>query len=387
MSFDLELPDHGTGIRAARRAAQKIGLGGSTAPSRRWMVGFVSTIVVLVFVAGGLAFVGVQTLRDSTTGRRITSLDPTQPGFEGALTPTPTLVVVHQRDGELRSAAVLALTGDDRGGSILLLPTTVKVGDRRSASTLAVTFAFAESPTVARGAAEAVAGVGVDDMVVLDDQRWATLVAPVAPLAVGDVMLAADEVGPWLDAPTLDEGEPARLDRQRLFWQSWIAAVAASGDPGAVPGELDVGVGRFIRGLAAGPLRIEALPVTDVTERADTPLFEVDREALRVFLTDLVPFPNGTALAPRTRVRLLDGTGDPDHVASVASNVVASDSTIVVVGNADGFDYTTTEIRYHQPGQRLAAERLRDALDAGRVVEDVRPIDAFDVTIVLGTDT
>ncbi len=71
---------------------------------------------------------------------------------------------------------------------------------------------------------------------------------------------------------------------------------------------------------------------------------------------------------------------------TVAPTVEASDSTIVVVGNADGFDYKTTEIRYHQPGQRAAAERLRKALGAGRVVEDVRPIDAFDVTIVLGTD-
>jgi hypothetical protein len=84
---------------------------------------------------------------------------------------------------------------------------------------------------------------------------------------------------------------------------------------------------------------------------------------------------------------MLDGIGDPDHVRRVAPNVVAADSTIVVVGNAEAFDHETSEIRYHHPSQRTAAERLQRALGAGRVVADVRPIDAFDVTIVLGTDT
>lgn len=388
-SLELLLPEHGTGVRAARRAAggPPVDPVAHVTPSGRWMLGFVSAVVVLTLAAVGLAIVGVDTLRHSSTGRRIVALDPTQPGYEGALLPTPTLLVVHQHDGVLQSAAILALGPDDRGGSILLLPTAVKVGARRDASTLAVTFAFADSPAVVRGAAEAVAGVGVDDLVILDDQRWATMVGPLAPLVVGDATLDADEVAPWLRTSSRGESEAAHLERQGLFWQSWIGAIAASSDPGAVPGELDVGLGRFARGLAGGPLRIETVPVVDVTEQADTPLFEVDRKALKRFITDLVPYPAGTALAPRTRVRLLDGSGDPDHVARIAPSVVASDSTIVAVGNADAFDRTETEIRYHQPSQRRAAERLRDALDAGRVVEDVRPTDAFDVTIVLGTDT
>ena len=66
--------------------------------------------------------------------------------------------------------------------------------------------------------------------------------------------------------------------------------------------------------------------------------------------------------------------------------VVPAGSEIVVVGNADAFDYRTTEIRYHDPTFKAAAEELRDALGAGRVVDDPRQTDAFDVTIVLGTD-
>lgn len=419
-NLDLELPEHGTGARAARRAAAAaaatfVGTPVATpvgtpvgtpvpdrpahgGPSRRWMIGFGAVLSASVLVAGALTVLGVQTLQDSSAGRTVTSADPSEPGFEGLLAPTPTLLVVQVRDGMLASAALLALANDDAGGSVLLLPPSVEVGDGQDAATLAVTYAFARSQDVLRGAGEAVAGVGVEDMVVVDDARWAALVAPVAPLVIenpdavgafpaGRLELPADEVGAWLTARRSGEGELAVLYRQQLLWEAWIAAVSASKDPAAVPGELDAGLGRFARGLAKGPLRVETIPVRDDTDGAGNLVFPVDRAALRRIITDLVPFPSGTALAPRTRVRLLDGTGDRNHVRQVAPTVIASNSTVVVVGNADRFDYATTQIRYHQRGQRGAAERLQKALGAGRVVEDVRPIDSFDVTIVLGVDT
>ncbi|MGQ0830056.1 MAG: LCP family protein [Microthrixaceae bacterium] len=398
---DLDLPEHGTGVRAARRAASQVATPAAApapaGPSRRWMTVFTAVLVLAVLVGAALAFVGVETLRDSSAGRRVTSLDPSEPGFEGILESTPTLLVVHDNEGALASAALLALNNDDLGGSVILLPPSVKVGDGKDAATLAVTYAFGGTPEVMRGAGEAVAGVGVEDIVVVDDQRWRDLVAPLAPLSIdnpdavpgfaaGPLSLTADQVGPWLEARDPREGELAAVYRQQLFWESWIRAVAKSTNPAAVPGELDSGLGRFVRGLANGPLQVATVAVTDVIDSAGNHVFPVDRAALQRTITDLVPFPVGTALAPRTRVRLLDGTGDQNHVRSVAPTVVASASTIVVVGNADRFDYTATEIRYHQPGERAAAERLREALGAGRVIEDIRPIDSFDVTIVLGTD-
>jgi len=351
-----------------------------------------------VALAAVLAFVGVQTLRESSAGRRVTSADPTEPGFEGLLEPTPTLLVVHEADGALTSAAVLALGSGDSGGSVLLLPPSVMVGDGADAVSLSVVVAYGGTVEAMHGAVEAITGVGIQDVVVVDDARWPELVGPVAPLPItnpddldgfetGDIALSADQVGPWLRAARPDESELGRLYRQQLLWESWIAAVAASDDPAAVPGELDSGLGRFVRGLAAGRTTVASLPVTEIDDGAGATTYRVDRDALSRSITELIPFPTGTAVAPRTRVRLLDGTGDPDHVGRVASEVVASTSTIVVVGNADSFDYETTEIRYHQENQRQAAERLREALGAGKVVEDVRPMDAFDVTIVLGTDT
>jgi hypothetical protein len=362
------------------------------------MTGFAAALVVAVLLGGALTVAGVQTLRDSNTGRTLTSTDPSEPGFEGLLEPTPTLLVLHTAGGVLRSAALLALNTGDAGGSVLLLPPSVEVGDGPEASLLSVTYAFGGTPEVMRGAGEAVAGVGVEGIVGIDDGRWAELVAPVAPLTIrnpdeldefpaGEVQLQADDVASWLAATRPGESELSVLYRHQLLWEAWVAAVAASDDPAAVPGELDSGVGRFVRGLAAGHLEVTTVPVSERVDDTGTTVFEVDRDALRLVITELVPFPTGTGLAPRTRVRLLDGIGDQDHVRRVAPNVVAADSTIVVVGNADAFDYETTEIRYHHPTQRTAAERLLRSLGAGQVVEDVRPVDAFDVTIMLGTDT
>ena len=362
------------------------------------MAVFASVLVVAGLLGVALAYAGVEVLRDSSAGRHITNADPDEPGYEALLEPTPTMLVLHATGGQLRSAALLALGSGGRGGSVLLLPPSVEVGDGEDAAPLSVTYAFGSSPEVLRGAGEAITGVGVQELVVLDAARWEELVTPVQPVAItnpddvdgfdaGALQLTAADVGAWLEARDPGESELSMLARQQLFWEAWVAAVAASPSPEAVPGELDAGMGRFVRGLASGPVQVATVPVAEVVDDAGNDVFEVDRDSLRAMITDLVPFPIGTALAPRTRIRLLDGVGRPDHVRDVAPVVVASDSTVVVVGNADAFDYETTEIRYHQPSQQAAAERLQRALGAGEVVEDVRPIDAFDVTIVLGTDT
>ena len=67
--------------------------------------------------------------------------------------------------------------------------------------------------------------------------------------------------------------------------------------------------------------------------------------------------------------------------------MVPADAEIVVVGNADAFDYEETEIRYHDAGAEGGGEPApATALGAGRLIDDPRQTDAFDVTIVLGTD-
>lgn len=404
---ELELPERGTGVRAARRAERAGPVGPPpeeakpearehrAGPTRRWMAAYGAALSVAVVLASALVAVGVTTLRDSNAGRRVASAEPDEPGFEGLLEPTPTLLVLHTSEGVLRSAAVLSLTNDDHGGSVLVLPPSVEV--RVDLGTLALGHASGAAREDLRRSAELVTGVGLQEVVEVDDTRLAELIAPVAPLqldspvAVGDVdagliELAADEIGPWLAGRGEGESDEDAAYRFGLVWEAWLAAIAASEDPAAVPGELESGISRYIAGLARGPVRTASLPVEEATDPAGEPVLRVDRVQLNDMITELVPYPTGSGLAPRTLVRVLDGTGDQGHVGRVTPTIVASESSVVVVGNADAFDYETTEIRYHQPEQQAAAERLREALGVGEVIEDVRPIDAFDVTIVLGTD-
>jgi len=366
-------------------------------PSRRWMTVFSSLLVAALVAAGGLTYVGVKTVRESRAGKSVATVtDPTLPGFEAFLEPTPTLLVLHSSGKTLLSAAVLALNSGDAGGSVLLVPPATQLGDGDGAFTLGTVAALGGSTDAIVPGLQDLLGIGLSEVVVVDDARWAELLAPVAPLALdnpdavgdfpaGSLSLAPEQVGPYLEARGEGESDLARLFRQQLFFESWADAVAASTDPGAVPGEVDSGIGRFVRGLAAGPRRVATLPV-DETPLAEGTRLDVDRDALTELLPTLVPFPTASRPGGRTRVRLLDGTGDAQHVLTAAPLIVPAGSEIVVVGNADRFDYDTTEIRYHDPVLKGAAEELQAALGAGRVVDDARQTDAFDVTIVLGPD-
>jgi hypothetical protein len=357
-----------------------------------------STLLVAALAAGAvLAYLGIETVRTSRAGKSVSTVtDPALPGFEAFLDPTPTLLVVHGSGTSLVSASLLSLNSGDVGGAVLLVPPATRVPTDEKIVTLGDVVAFAGDPAAVVPTMQVVLGIGITEVAVVDDARWAELVAPVEPLTIenpdavgefpaGTLSLEAAQVGPYLAARNEGESDLARLYRQQLFFEAWAGAVAASPDPAAVPGEVESGIGRFVRGLAAGPRRVATLPVVETPE-GDGSRIEVDPEAANQLISTLVPFPIAAVPGGRIRVRLLDGSGDGEHVLMAAPLLVPAGTEIVVVGNADAFDYEVTEIRYHHPTFEADAQRLRDALGAGRLVDDPRQTDAFDVTIVLGPD-
>jgi len=406
LRLDLDLPDRGTGARSGRagttdpvaRAPGHAPPARRRGPSRRWLSGFVTVLVLASAAGAALTWYGVRTVRDSTAGRIVASTDdPTDPGFEGFLEPTPTLLIVHEVEGSLTSLALLGLAAGDAGGSVLLIPPSTMVESSDFQGPLTVAYAFGGGVDAIFGQIEGMLGIGIAEHIVVDDARWAELTAGVSPLridnpdAVGDfeagpLELASADVGAWLEAIDDDENDLSRMFRHQLFWEAWLAEVAAADDPSVVPGELDSGMGRFVRGVAAGPQQIATLPLGEELDSGGNPAFRVDHEHLVELVSDLVPFPRGAFPGARTRVRLLDGTGTPDHALAAAPRIVPAGAEIVIVGNAESFDQVDTEVRYHEPSQLEAAQRLRDALGVGRVVEDARTTDSFDVTIVLGSD-
>jgi len=402
-------PDRPSSEARETPAAESAAPDGTGAVRTRIGFGTVLSVLVLLglFATGaGLVYAGTRIIRSSTEGQVLTQeTDPTAPGYEALVSPTPTLLVIHDVGGLVDSLAVLTLPDPNAGGGgVVLVPT-------RTVSDLPL---FGYAPIEAAydlGTAELQAEVvgdvlttGIGEVVVVDAERWAGLVAPVAPLSIdnlddlevdgelrfpaGDLELEADDVGAYLEATQEGESDLARLFRHRTFWEAWLEAVAASGDPSAVPGELEVGIGRFVRALAAGSSVVETLPVEPVVveEYDDQPTFAPELDEVAALVADLVPLPRSPRPGVRPRVRVLNGTEDLDEARVLALALPPVGVEVAVVGNARSLDEPTTTIAYVNPSHEEAAMAIRDLLGVGDVVVDPRPSDVVDITVTLGAD-
>jgi LytR cell envelope-related transcriptional attenuator len=372
-------------------------------------------------VGGGavLTVVGVNLVRNSTAGRYVApTAGPDDPGYQAYVVPTPTMAVVQQgEDGELVSVAVLALESSDDGGSVILVPaSTLTRADRPvdPGSGSAGSGGSGEPPTLAdvyrEGGADGVVAAVADLLAVaipehleVDDTRWASLVAPVAPVDLqltknvgnwraGDVSLAADDVGPFLRARVASESEAERIDRQADFWTAWLPLVRAAGVD-ALPGEADVGVGRFVRSLADGSPSIVPLPGEAVGgDGSVAETFVPHDERLAELVVRAVPYPVSPSSGRRVRVRLLNGTTDPGLTSAAANRLVRGGAEITIAGNAPTFDETETLMLYGRADQRDTALWLAAGFGGGRVDPDpaasggVTDDDEIDVTVILGAD-
>jgi hypothetical protein len=207
------------------------------------------------------------------------------------------------------------------------------------------------------------------------------------------VSLRAADVGPFLAARSPDEPELDRVSRQAAFWNAWLAKVQTGGRD-AVPGELDSGIGRFVRGVAQDPTA-SVLPVTPLGRSSTA--FAPDEDRIAELVSQAVPYPLSPAPGRRVRVRLLNGTTDRDLTPAAARQLVEAGAEITIAGNADSFHVTETTFTYRSSDQRAAARRLADSFGVGTVERaDDAPsstgstaaedADEIDVTIVLGSD-
>lgn len=362
-------------------------------------------MVALVLLGTSLAVVGWKQVRDTTPGRYIDpSLQPDEPGFVALVTPTPTLLVIHRGgDGALAGVSLLSLRSGDDGGSVIVMPAATRVSAEED-GTLASAYAAGGAEAVGE-AVEQVLNVAVPTPVELDDAAWSGMLAPVDPLPIqldgpvgywpaGDVALPADEVGGFLGARNPGESELSRLSRQEQFWQAWLDAVANGGDD-AVPGEDDVGLGRFLRGLAGGSVMVSSLPVAQDPQLAEES-FLPDEALVPALVASDVPYPQEPSPGSRIRVRLLNGTSDGDLNLWAATSLVEAGAEIAMSGNADSFRQRRTRFVYTRDDRRDEATRLRQAfgfgvVEASEVDEEGelppgQESERVDVTVILGAD-
>lgn len=155
-------------------------------PARRKRVTVIGLIVGLLGVgaAGGLAYAGLQTMYDSRAGRLVTPDGGIAPTARLPYTATA-LVATVDDEGWLTTVEVLAIEPDGSGGSIISVSPSADVasGNAPVLEPLNASFA-ADGAEALLSAAEGLTGLTFDVAEIVDQERFAALLAPLGELTV-----------------------------------------------------------------------------------------------------------------------------------------------------------------------------------------------------------
>jgi len=376
------------------------------APRRRrriWRWGFPVVLIALFAAVPALVYAGWHVVLDSHDGRIISATtDPSEPGWEGSVTPTPTAAIATVNEtGELTSVNVLALTAEG-AGTVVLIPADTRAPSQIGAQTL-VTAYRAGGVEALKPALESITNAGIDEIQIADAAKWEELVGPVGALTVanpdnvvyggqtifpkGSIDIPPAQIGAYLRTRNWSENDTNRLLRQEAFWRAWLAKVGTANAAAAVPGETDSGVGRFVRTLATDQVDFQVLPVKlEPLPDAFASVFVPLTDEVKALFIKAIPFPTAAPEGSRPIVRVLDGTGQLDHGVGAAQVLAAGGAQIDAIGNASSFKIPTTQFIISGSDHQAQAEQLQAALGVGEIVQSADSSDSVDITVILGAD-
>ena len=371
--------------------------------SRWWRYGFPIALVLLFAAVPILVYVGAQVVLKSNDGRLIPSTaDPNQPGWQATVPPTPTMVLATVNDkGGLSSVALLALTSD-KVGSVVLIPADTQTSVDGTPMTLVAAYRLGGQQRLKR-AVESITGAGIDEIMLANSGNWEELVTPAGALTFdnpdnvivdgsmlfpeGRLTVPPSKVGAFVESRNWAEDDTNRLLRQEYLWKAWFAKIGA--DPGstAVPGEVDSGIGRYLKALSHETVDFEVLPVqVHALTTAYAGVYLPLPGQVRALIGQVIPFPTSATPGDRPRIRVFDGTGRLGHGLAAAHNLALAGAQIDSIGNASSFHVAHTQLIVASEQERAAAEKLREVLGVGTVVVDGGADDTIDITVVLGAD-
>lgn len=369
-----------------------------SSPRRRPL--FLISGVVLVIFAIALVWVGVKVVLDSNDGRLVTKIDDrSAPGFEAVVQKTQTgLVLMIGDDGVLSSATVVAL-GSETSGGVLSIPVEtdvyVALGEGLVAPVALRELLSTSGTDTAAGALGELLNLTFTDVLVLRPADLARHVSTAltvnnpaavtaadgsALFAMGSITLRVDDLWPFISAASPSEEPQVRAARQEAFWKAWLAA-------GDSDGVVSDGIDEYLSALADDQVTFQSLPVTEVTA--------TDGQQARLRLAPgvtgaqavapIVPLPEG-APGRRPRLRVVDGTGQLDAAQGAAVLLAAGGGQVDIIGNSRLFGFLETQIVYYEDSQRAAAERMREILGVGEIVQSTQSNSALDLSITIGED-
>ena len=371
----------------------------AAAPKRKWprwwRWGWPLLLLGLAAAVPLLVWQGWSAISSSSDGTEVGGpIDPTAPGYEAFVDPTPTLLLIHANGDRLHGITLLVLTDPGVEGAVLIVPSETTT----SSGLLSDRWAESGSTGVADSVSELL-GIRPSESQVVGDDAWAALVSAVAPVnlasfvplvgpdgetqyGTGLVALAAADVGPYLAGRSPNESPLVGLSRHASFWEAWLNQVAESTAPDVIPGETDRGLGRYVRSLVAG----EFLIGTVGGRVTDSGAVILDPAYTAYMVNEAIPFPISAVDGSLPRVRLLNGVGDLQLTKTAARELSRAGARITRIGNADEFGWETTKVAYHDTGFAPLAEAYRDALGAGAVIAEELPDPSIDITVTFGRD-
>lgn len=398
----VTMPPAGTGERRRRRTerdqARHLG--------HRRSIGFAAALVALVGALAALVAFGYRSL--DSFGDEPTPLEATGTSVVPDVAPPPPRALVAHQDGAeaVIGVTVMVVEEGGKGGNIVFAPVGSMVEvPSFGLSPLRDAFALGGLPLLQQ-AVENLFGVAFDAVALLTPDDLMRAVGPAGALQVvlaqpvevvteagrvetlfpaGTVAVAPGEV-PALLEQRGGGSDLDRLVRHQAFWRAWLAAIAA--DPSIAPSAGEAGgLGEVLVALAAGDVAYDLLPV-EVLATGTGPgddLYAVRDAETEALVAAIAPDSSGVG-GDRVRVQVLNGTGVPGLAQQVQPVLVPAGAAVTLTGNADNFDYETTQVVFYRDEDVEAARAVQRALGVGEVVRSLVPLDVVDVTVVVGAD-
>lgn len=242
--------------------------------------------VLAVGLAAALSVVGVDTLADSRAGQRAAGQGDDLPTQRLPYTPTA-LVGTVDETGRLTTVVVLAIEPDGTGGSIVEIAASADANSGNAATLRPLNAVLqVHGPDVFRLDAEVLTGVSFDVVELVDQRRFAQIVAPLGDLPVNMPIALYDassgerwEVGQTMMSSTVAARAVTAVDpavEDWLFepgraavWEA-VAERVGAGIGSAVPVASDADLPRppdldsFLDRLYAGAVQYRALSIRPI---------------------------------------------------------------------------------------------------------------------------
>jgi len=373
---------------------------------RVWPYGIASLVCCAGLIA--LAWYGYDTSLDIRGGTALNaSTNPSKPGDEARVRPTPThLVVPTTSDGRIEDLE-LVVEGSKSGGAVVFVPALMVVTVNDAPTNLRDLAAERGIPKLVEVLQDTL-GIGITDAVEVDPEQLAQLFGSAGAIEIdnpdalrvdgevafpaGAVRLEADQVAHYLSIVNDGEAVVNRPFRAQQVWQAWLGKLASSPAPTlaglpAVVGDGSLDLSGLMARVAAGHVNYQQLPVDRlaVPNQGGFAIYQPNRGAIDELMAEVVPFPGSAYPGQRARVRLLNGTRNAAATLRAAQPIVAAGGQIVVIGNAAKFGLATTTVEYNAESQKAAAQAIAKKLGIATASPGVES-DAADVTVTVGAD-